>query len=246
MNAPIQVVLLAADHRGSTGLRLDTEIRTVLERTRQQAAACALAIHPTLAVRADDVRHALLRHSPQVVHFSGHGMGDDGIVLDDGTRFDPPRLRTLFSAFPEVRVVVLNACHGLPAAEAIGAVVDHVVAMELPIDDDAAILFSGWFYAAMAAGRDVATAFALARDTMADRYGVDHARPRLLSRPGGRASIMPPRRTAREERMGPVNHAADNTVRGDADLENVGGGNGRNEATGNRIGGSLRMANKAL
>lgn len=243
MPRSIDVLVLAADHRGSTGLRLDDEIRTVLQRTRSHAAANRMNLHTAMAASPDDVRDALLRHTPQVVHVASHGDGEHGIVLDDGTRLDPTRLRTLFATFREVRLVVLNVCRSLPAAEALSDVVDHVIAMELPIDDGAAIQFSGWLYSALAAGRDVPTAFALARDTMYDAFGTDHALPRLLSRPGSAPVITPARRTPGASRTTGVNIAEDNDVEGAMSMKNRNKVAGRNEARGNRVGGPLQMLN---
>lgn len=246
----IHVLLLAADHHhgGSAGLRLDAEIRAILEKTRQHHAAGRLEIHPELAASADDMRHALLRHAPQIVHIASHAAGTSGIVLDDGTPLAPDRLRALFATFREVQVVVINACEGVPSAEALGDVVDHAIAMELPIDDRAAIRFSSWLYAGLAAGRDVPGAFALARDTVAAEFGKDHARPRLLSRPGSRANLRPARPPSAAEdqrrvRSGGYNRAEDNEVDGEAVMENKSPGGGANVARGNRIGGSLRMSN---
>jgi hypothetical protein len=246
MSRSIDVLVLAADHRGSTGLRLDDEIRTVLQRTRSHADTTRVDLHTEIAASSDDVRDALLRHTPQVVHVASHGDGEQGIVLDDGTRLDPARLRTLFATFREVRLVVLNICSSLPAAEALSDVVDHVIAMELPIDDRAAIRFSGWLYSALAAGRDVATAFALARDTMHDAFGADHALPRLLSRPGSSPAITPARRTPGASRAAGSNTAENNDVDGAMSMVNAGAPGGRNVARGNRVGasGSLVMSNE--
>ncbi|WP_346292291.1 hypothetical protein [Sphaerothrix gracilis] len=35
------------------------------------------------AVRTKDLRRSLLEHVPQIVHFSGHGTGEPGLILED-------------------------------------------------------------------------------------------------------------------------------------------------------------------
>jgi hypothetical protein len=58
-----------------------------------------------------------------------------------------------------IRVVVLNACHTRPQAEALSVVVDCVVSMNRVISDVAAIKFAASFYGALAFGRSVKKAF---------------------------------------------------------------------------------------
>jgi hypothetical protein len=185
MPGTIKVLLLAADPReGSGGLRLDQEIREALEAIRMGRAANELEIVAELAVRPDDLHRALLRHSPQIVHFACHGDGERGILLDEGERVRANELSVLFATFREVRAVVLNACDTLPVARALSEVVDYTVAMESAIYDDAAIDFSARFYAALAFGRTVPFAFELARGALEASFGAEHAVPHLLVRPG--------------------------------------------------------------
>jgi hypothetical protein len=185
MPGTIKVLLMAADPRQeSGGLRIDHEIRGALEATRMGRASSELEIVTELAVRGRDLASALLRHNPQIVHFAGHGAGDQGIVLDGRERVRPEELAGLLTSFNGVRVVVLNACETLPAAEALSEVVDYTVAMETGIYDDAAVDFSSVFYAALAFGRPVPFAFDLARNTMRERFGRNQTIPRLLVRTG--------------------------------------------------------------
>lgn len=184
MPGTIKVLLLAADSGGgSAGLRLDHEIRGALEAARMGRAANELEVMAELAVGADDVRNALLRHNPQIVHFAGHAKVN-GLILDDGTRMSAEELAGLLSSFRDVRVVVLNACDTLGLAETLSEVVDYTVGMELPIDDDDAIGFSAQFYAALAFGRTIPFAFDLARKAVNGRQGQPPAIPHLLVRPG--------------------------------------------------------------
>ena len=58
-----------------------------------------------------------------------------------------------------IRVVVLNACHTRPQAEALSEVVDCVISMNRAISDIGAITFAASFYGALAFGRSVENAF---------------------------------------------------------------------------------------
>ena len=40
--------------------------------------------------RACDIQRALLRHHPQIVHFSGHGNARDGILVEDAAAHSAP------------------------------------------------------------------------------------------------------------------------------------------------------------
>ena len=59
-----------------------------------------------------------------------------------------------------------------------------MVAMELPVRDDASIHFTGAFYAALAFGRTVPAAFDMARTSSNARFGDDAGIPHLLAREG--------------------------------------------------------------
>jgi hypothetical protein len=58
-----------------------------------------------------------------------------------------------------IRVVVLNACHTRPQAEALSEVVDCVISMNRAISDVGAIKFAASFYGALAFGHSVKKAF---------------------------------------------------------------------------------------
>ncbi|HYR10420.1 MAG TPA: CHAT domain-containing protein [Longimicrobium sp.] len=254
MPGTVKVLLMAADSgEGAAGLRLDHEIRGALEAVRVGRAAYELEIAAELAVRADDLRHALLRHDPQIVHFAGHGDRVNGLVFDDGSRVGADELVALLSTFRDVRVVVLNACDTLSVAKALSEVVDYTVGMELPIDDAAAIRFSAEFYAALAFGRTVPFAFDLARKAIDGRHGQPQAIPHLLVRPSaderplqGKAAPQGPAAASRTQLI----EAEEVEVGGDAEASNVARGTAGAPASqgiklrGVKAGGSLKLGSK--
>ena len=176
------ILVLAANPKGSHPLRLGEEVRKIqtgLERSQHRD---RFRLEQRWAVTPTDVRRALLDYQPQIVHFSGHGLGTEvaeaepaaarkltgvaapapppeGLVFEDD--LGQPQLVTaaalanLFSLFADqVECVVLNACYSATQAEAIAQQIPFVVGMKRAIGDRAAIEFAIGFYDALLAGRD--------------------------------------------------------------------------------------------
>lgn len=159
-----KILILSANPINTSKLRLDEEVREIqsaLERSRHKE---DFELIPRLAVRIDDLRRALLDHSPQIVHFSGHGDGTDGIVLEDNSGHSQlvstESLSNLFKLFRDtVECVLLNACYSETQAEAIYQHISCVIGMKSAITDIAAIHFSKAFYDTLGAGRSYEDAF---------------------------------------------------------------------------------------
>ncbi len=159
------ILLLAANPKGTQNLRLQEEEREIKERLRL-AGYGKIPINSEGAVRPIDIQQAMLDFDPHIVHFSGHGAGQDGLVFEDAIGqeklVDSEALAELFELFAEqVECVVLNACYSKFQAEAIAQHIDYVIGMSKAIGDNAAIKFSVGFYAALGAGRDFKFAYKL-------------------------------------------------------------------------------------
>jgi hypothetical protein len=162
----VKILFLAANPTGTNHLALDEEIRAIDAKIQGAKHRDRLDLKPHFAVRLDDLAGILLRHSPQVVHFSGHGAKSGAIILvgsNGQAKAVPPKaLAGLFRVLKDnVRVVVLNACYSATQAKAIVKEIDCAVGMSDPIDDDHAIAFAAEFYQALAFGRSVQEAFDL-------------------------------------------------------------------------------------
>jgi len=159
------ILLLAANPKGTKNLRLQEEEREIKERLRL-AGYGKIPINSAGAVRPIDIQQAMLDFEPHVVHFSGHGAGQDGLVFEDAIGqeklVDADALAELFELFAEhVECVVLNACYSKFQAEAIAQHIDYVIGMSKEIGDIAAIKFSVGFYAALGAGKPFKFAYKL-------------------------------------------------------------------------------------
>ncbi len=165
-NQPIKILFLAANPQDSVRLRLDEEIRGIKQALLQTEFRDDFDIEQEWVVRVSDLQGHLLRHQPDIVHFSGHGSAASEIILEDKTgesQTVPTRaLEQLFAVLKDnIRCVVLNACYSGKQAQAIAKQIDCVIGMSKAIGDEAAINFAVAFYQALGYGKDVKTAFDL-------------------------------------------------------------------------------------
>ncbi|MCI0392004.1 MAG: CHAT domain-containing protein [Acidobacteria bacterium] len=163
---PIKILFLAANPIDTPSLRLDAEVRAIDQALRKSEFRNRFDIEQHWAVRLSDLQEYLLRHQPDIVHFSGHGNSANEIVLEDETgnsrQVSILALSQLFSILRDnIRCVVLNACYSERQGQAIAEHIDCVVGMSSSIADTASISFASAFYQALGFGRDVKTAFDL-------------------------------------------------------------------------------------
>ncbi|WP_292790298.1 CHAT domain-containing protein [Nostoc sp. NMS7] len=146
------------------------EIDAGLRRAKQRE---QFTLEQKWAVRPDDLRRALLDYNPQIVHFCGHGAGNQGLVLENDVgeaQFLPTNaLASLFKLFANrgVECVVLNAWYAELQAEAISQHINYVMGMSDEISDDAAVKFAIGFYDAVGAGWSYEDAYELGCNAIA-------------------------------------------------------------------------------
>lgn len=138
LQPPIRKILfLAANPKDTSRLRLDEEIREIQEGLKLASAQGHFKLVSQWAVRTKDLRRALLEHAPQIVHFSGHGAGQSGLILEDDQGHGEPIfaavLARLFKLCPSVECVVLNACYSQVQAAAIAEHIPYVIGMNQAI-----------------------------------------------------------------------------------------------------------------
>ena len=192
--AAIRILFLAANPTDTVRLRLDAEVRSIKEALRGSEFRDQFDLEQEWAVRVTDLQRCLMEHKPHVVHFSGHGLAEDGagsayparIVLEDsqGYRYEvpPDALSDLFGLLKDnIRCVVLNACYSEGQARAIAEQIDCVIGMSTAISDRAAIQFSAAFYQALGFGRDVETAFKLACNQLDLQSIAEADTPKLIA-----------------------------------------------------------------
>uniref|UniRef100_UPI0030DB67F3 ATP-binding protein n=1 Tax=Brasilonema bromeliae TaxID=383615 RepID=UPI0030DB67F3 len=161
------ILILAANPTSTSRLRLDEEVREIDEGLRRANKREEFKLEQKWAVRQRDFYRAMLDYQPQIVHFCGHGAGQDGIVLQDETGqpalISAEALGSMFKLFATkgVDCVLLNACYSQMQAEAISQHVNYVIGMTQTVGDKAAVAFAVAFYDAIATGEEVEFAYQL-------------------------------------------------------------------------------------
>ena len=183
--APIKILFLAANPLDTPLLRIDEEARAI-DRALRSSELRNFVIHSHWAVRVEDLQELLLRHQPQIVHFSGHGTEQHEIILQDergvGRGVSAGALQGLFRLFNDtLRCVVLNACFAAAQATAISAVVDCVVGMQAEATDQASLAFATAFYRGLGYGQSVQQSFDLGCNALNLHQLATAAQPQLIA-----------------------------------------------------------------
>ncbi|GAX44446.1 hypothetical protein NIES4075_54650 [Tolypothrix sp. NIES-4075] len=167
------ILVLASSPTNKARLRLDKEVREIDEGLRRSQHREKFTLQQRWALRPDDLRHALLDFNPEIIHFCGHGSGDDGLVLENDAGLaqlvPTEALANLFKRFATrgLECVVLNACYSEIQANAIAQHIDYIVGMSSQIGDDAAIKFAVGFYDELGAGWSYEDAYSGGCDAIA-------------------------------------------------------------------------------
>ncbi len=184
-----KILVLAANPQDTSGLRLDEEVRGIQRSIQMAKERDRFQIISEWAVRTEDLIQILMTHQPQIVHFIGHGSGQQGLVLDDGrgrSQTVPTRaLARLFQQVSSVECVLLNACYSDTQAKAIVQFVSCVVGMNQQIGDPAATSFSRGFYTALGHGSAYEAAYEMGR-TAIDLEGITEVETPVLRTRTGR------------------------------------------------------------
>jgi hypothetical protein len=180
------ILFLSANPASTELLDLGKEhfaISRCLERASKKHAFQVVA---ETAVTDDDLRRALLKFEPEIVHFSGHGSGRGGLVFEDAGEplfVSGGALAGLLGLCSgHVKCVVLNACYSSVEARSIGSAVQYVIGMDRAIGDIAALKFSVGFYDALVSGRTYPDAFRFGSNAISLRGIPESLTPTLISR----------------------------------------------------------------
>ncbi|MEM9273595.1 MAG: AAA-like domain-containing protein [Cyanobacteria bacterium P01_F01_bin.143] len=148
------ILILAANPKKTAQLRLDEEVREIEEGLRRSEKLSSFIIKSRWAKRTKDIQRTIFEEKPQIVHFSSHGAGENGIVCESVLWLAKPvgenALSEMFSLLAEqVECVLLNACHSQKQAYAIAEHIDTVIGMSQEVGERAALKFAIGFYDAV-------------------------------------------------------------------------------------------------
>ncbi len=184
---PRKILLLSANPRGTSQLRVDEEMREIKEGLRRAKKRDLYLIDTAEAVRYRDIHRAILDYEPHIIHFCGHGTGEEGLAFEDEIGqvklVDAEALAGLFQLFADqVECVVLNACYSKYQAQEIAQHINYVVGMSQAIQDKAAIEFAVGFYDALGAGRNYEFAYKLGCNVILMAGIAQNLTPQLLKK----------------------------------------------------------------
>lgn len=180
-----KILVLAANPKDTVKRRLDKEVRDIQEGLQRSKQREQFVIEQRWSVRPRDIQRALLDVEPQIVHFLGHGMSNEGLVFEDNAGnaqfVSGDALANLFALFAEkIECVVLNGCYSAEQADAIAQEIPFVIGVRQSIADAAAIEFAVGFYDALGNGRTIEFAHRLGCSAI-DLAGFEvNSRPILL------------------------------------------------------------------
>lgn len=150
------LILEANPHKD---LSLNEEIRDLEDAIQRSHDRDLFEIKTKLAVRSTDLQESILRFEPNILHFCGHGTGEEGLVFLD-KKISTDAISTLFALCKEhLQCIVLNACYSEVQADEIVKHINYVIGMKQAIRDDAAIAFSLGFYRALGYEKTIEDAF---------------------------------------------------------------------------------------
>lgn len=182
-----KLLILAANPKSSTRLRLDEEIRDIQEGLQRARNRDDFEIAQRWAVRPRDFQRAVLEEAPQIVHFSGRNQNEDGLFLEDvignEQRISEAALADFFELFAKkakIECVVLSGCYCHRQAAAIVEKVPYVVGIDKCADERATVEFSVGFYDALGNGELIPFAYEAGKVAMALHSNSSTSSPVLL------------------------------------------------------------------
>lgn len=186
----LKLLFLGAVPSNTARLQIDREAQEIERRIDFAQQRGRIKFETQWAVTAEALGQLLLRHRPNILHFSGHGTSDGRIVLlnAQGQGYPVPReaLAQLFAMFGNrgLRCVVLNACYAEEQAQAIAEHIEFVIGVSGAIADESAQSFSAGLYSALAVGETVADAFSFGCIQIGLMNQIGANAPRLICKKG--------------------------------------------------------------
>jgi AAA-like domain len=182
------VLFLGAEPKDMGQKRLGQELRDITEGLQRSAKRDRFDLQQKWAVRPRDIQRAMLEVKPHILHFAGHGEGEDGLVFEDdagnSNLVNGAALAGLFELFADrLNCVVLNGCYSEVQAQAISQHIPYVIGMQKVIGSPAALAFAVGFYDGLGAGHDVEFAFKLGCAAIGMAGITEYPMPVLLKRP---------------------------------------------------------------
>lgn len=189
----LNVLYLTANPIKKHSLRVDAEVSQVQSEVRGSLYRNNISIEYRPAANLKSLIDGLNDLRPRIVHFSGHGY-NGGIAVDSGKVKVVRRpvktvtfellAKALAATDEPPEIIVLNSCKSAGARKAFLPPAKIIVVMRDSISDQAAAAFATQFYAGIAAGQSVQSAFAQGKVAVETVSLSEANTPDLLVGPG--------------------------------------------------------------
>ena len=183
VEAPLRILVMMSSPRGYAELEVEREWQKLQQALGDLTSVGKVTLERLRSPTLEALRRQLLRGGPyHIFHFIGHAQFnekvDDGELLLETTGGQPhpvsgQKLAVVMAQHNSIRLVVLNACEGArgsaedpfaaSAQTLIRVGIPAVIAMQLEMTDESAILLSREFYTTLTDGYPIDTALSEAR-----------------------------------------------------------------------------------
>ncbi|MDJ0682276.1 MAG: CHAT domain-containing protein [Xenococcaceae cyanobacterium MO_167.B52] len=163
----LKIFLLSADPKEGSPLNVDVEFNKIDGVHKKSDYRDDFSIEKITAANYDNLLDVLMSNEASIIHFSGHGVGEEGLVLVDenGNKniLRTETLTKLISVLQEgnqhIKCVFLNGCYTQIQAETISPYVEYVIGMSDPVYDKDAVEFAKYFYQVLFAKQSIEKSF---------------------------------------------------------------------------------------
>lgn len=174
----IVVVFVAASQVPGVRERAAKEFKKITEKIQESKYRDDFHFERIEAVRFGDIRTALLRHRPNVLHISTQGEEDGSLTFqsdEDGRHVVPKKnvLKLLKALRDNLRLVFFNSVYTRALACDVPPIIDLAIGMNTTVPDAATIEFAVAFYESLAYGRTVANAVEVALAGLDDSHELE-------------------------------------------------------------------------
>ncbi|WP_157832876.1 CHAT domain-containing protein [Thiolinea disciformis] len=165
------ILFLAANPSNRDALFINDEYLAVKAHLRNTE--FQIVMQPALQFK--DLLDALRTHKPWMVHFSGHGEGALGLLLEDAkgkaAYLKSDSLKTMFSLLHgHTHCVFLNACYSEQQAKQISPYIPYIIGMSTQVRDAISLHFSEQIYAGLAKHWGIEQAFYWAKTAVRQEH----------------------------------------------------------------------------
>lgn len=180
-----RILVLAANSRSTTQLRLDQEVREIKRWLRLLIGPNRFEVKSEFVVRSDDLHRALLDFNPHIVHLYGDDAKQEGLATENEVGqiqlISLEVLARLFGALTELECILFKGCYSQAQAKPISQYV-NCIGLKQEISNRVVNKFVIVFYAGLTAGLSVQDAYKLGCKAIEWETLPEHLQPILEPR----------------------------------------------------------------